>query len=300
MVAWRGPCAFLLACTLLVAACGTRPDSEELPGRPISMGAFDFAESRILAELYAQALRDGGVSTGGISQLTGREGTFPALQSGEIDFLPEYNGNALDFISAEEVAHTDVETITEELRAALEELGLTVLESSPAENRDELVVTRETAERFDLVTVSDLVPVAEELTAGGPIEFTERNTGLPGLREVYGIEFDEFVRTDAGGPDTIEKLRNGTVDVARLFSTDPRIAENGWVVLVEDEPFSLPNAVTPVVREDVATARVVEIVNAVSAALTTDDLVAFNRRFTLEEASPDAIAREFLARKGLP
>lgn len=298
MAAWRGACAILLGVTMLAACAGS--DREDLPSRPIVMGAFDFAESRILAELYAQALRDGGVRTSDISQLTGREGTFPALQSGEIDFLPEYNGNLLDFITVGEVTHTDVETITAELREALDEYGLAVLESSPAENRDELVVTQETAERHDLVTVSDLAPVAEDLAVGGPIELTDRNTGLPGLREVYGIEFGEFVRTDAGGEDTVEKLRNGTVDVARLFSTDPRIIENDWVVLVEDKPFSLPNAVTPVIREDVATPRVREIINAVSAALTTEDLLAFNRRFTFEEASPAAIAREFLAREGLP
>jgi len=266
---------------------------------PVSMGAFNFPESLILAEVYAQALREGGVPTTAISQLTGREGTFPALESGVIDFLPEYNGNALDFITDAEITATDPETITERLRAELEDLGLVVLDSSPAENRDELVVTAETAEEHGLETVSDLEPIAEQLTVGGPVEFAERNTGLRGLQEVYGIEFGEFVQTDAGGPETVSALQEGRIDVARLFSTDPLIEENDWVVLTEDQPFSLPNSITPIVRADVLTDEMAAIINAVSAALTTEDLVEFNRRHTLRNDSASQIARDFLEANGL-
>lgn len=295
----RSWAAVLVAASLL-GACAEPGDGGALPDRPIAMGAFDFPESRILAEIYAEALRDAGARTGDISQLTGREGTFPALESGDIDFLPEYNGNALDYLTGADVSGADVGAITEELRERLAPRGLVVLESSPAENRDELVVTRETAERHELVTVSDLEPVAGALTVGGPIEFTERNTGLPGLEEVYGIEFDEFVQTDAGGEVTVSMLQDGSVDVARLFSTDPRILENDWVVLVEDEPFSLPNAVTPIIREEIATDRVTAVIDAVSAALTTDDLMDFNRRFSIEGAAPATIARDFLDARDLP
>lgn len=276
---------------LLLGGC----ERDGAPGsaRAVSMGAFNFGESLVLAEVYSQALRDGGVSTMGISQLTGREGTVLALQSGDIDFLPEYNGNALDFATDHDVTETDSETITEELREVLADRGLAVLDSSPAENRDELVVTAETAEEYSLRTVSDLEPVAGQLTVGGPVEFQERNTGLPGLRDVYGIEFGEYVRTDAGGPETVKMLLDGTVDVARLFSTDPLIEEHGWVVLDEDRPFSLPNAVTPIMRESVLTDEIADIVNRVSAALTTEDLVEFNRRL-LGDHEPTTIARDFL------
>lgn len=284
----------LLTALLAVTAC-----EQDAPQQPVSMGAFDFSESLILAEVYAQALQSRGVATTPISQLTGREGTFPALESGAIDFLPEYNGNALDFLTDQEVTETDPEAITSELRAVLAPRGVAVLESSPAENRDQLVVTAETAERYGLETVSDLVPVAGELAVGGPIEFVHRNTGLRGLREIYGIEFGRVVQTDAGGRETVAALADGTIDVARLFSTNPLIEQNGWVVLEENRPFSLPNAITPMVRAEVLTDEIAETVNAVSAALTTEDLVEFNRRYTIENQSPAAIARMFLEAHGL-
>lgn len=287
---------------LLLAGCnGPTFGRDRLGGRAadaVSMGAFNFPESRVLAEVYSQALRAAGVATTGISQLTGREGTVLALQSGDIDFLPEYNGNALDFATDVDVAQTDSEAITERLREILAEEGLVVLESSPAENRDELVVTAATAQEHRLRTVSDLEPVAGRLAVGGPVEFQERNTGLPGLRKVYGIEFGEYVRTDAGGPRTVEALLDGTIDVARLFSTDPLIEEHGLVVLEEDKPFSLPNAVTPIVREEVLTEEMAGVLNRVSAALTTEDLVQFNRRMIADD-EPGTIARDFLDEHGL-
>lgn len=294
----RSPGA-LLVVLMLVLGTGCGGDRPPTPSAPVSMGAFNFSESLILAEVYAQALRGGGVPTTAISQLTGREGTFPALEFGEIDFLPEYNGNALDYITGGQATGIDPAAITKELRDHLARRGLVALESSPAENRDELVVTAETAERYDLRKVSDLVPVAPELTVGGPVEFAERSTGLRGLREVYGIEFGEFVQTDAGGTRTVTALLEGEVDVARLFSTNPLIEEHGWVVLAEDEPFSLPNSITPILREDVLTDEMADIINAVSAALTTEDLVEFNRRLTLHGDAPRAIARDFLEANGL-
>lgn len=282
-----------MVAVMVIGACSTGTS-----GPRISVGAFNFSESLILAEVYSQALNARGVPTGAISQLAGREGTFPALESGSIDLLPEYNGNALDFLTGEEVTHTDSAAITADLRARLEPRGIAVLDSSPAENRDELVVTAQTARRYGLETVSDLEPVAGDLTAGGPIEFAERNTGLRGLREVYGIEFGDFVQTDAGGDLTVRALEEGTIDVARLFSTNPLIEESNWVVLEEDRPFSLPNAITPLMRAEALTDEIAEIVNAVSAVLTTADLVEFNRRFTVDEDSPRMIARDFLAEHG--
>lgn len=284
----------LVATALAVGACDGTASTV-----PVTVGAFNFGESVILAEVYAQALQGGGVATGTIRQLTGREGTFPALESGSIDFLPEYNGNALDFLADEEIAETDSEAISVELRALLEPRGLVALESSLAENRDELVVRPATAQRYDLSTVSDLAPVAGELTVGGPVEFAVRNTGLRGLRDVYGVEFGAVVETDAGGQETVAALEDGTIDVARLFSTDPLIEQNGWLVLIEDRPFSLPNAITPIVRAEILTDRIAEILNAVSAALTTEDLIEFNRRHAVDLVMPGDIARDYLAARGL-
>ena len=123
--------------------------------------------------------------------------------------------------------------------------GITVLTPSPAQDTNQFVVNAETAERFDLTTVSSLAAVADQLNMGGPPECPVRPFCLPGLRSVYGILFNDFTPLDAGGPLTVDALTRDEIQVGLLFSTDPSIEQHGFVPLLDDRHLQDAENITP-------------------------------------------------------
>ena len=117
---------------------------------------------------------------------------------------------------------------------------LTVLEQSKAEDKDAIVVTKETAAKYNLKSIADLAAVADKLTLGAPPEFQTRADGVPGLQKTYNVKFKTFKKLDAGGPLTENALKNGQIDAGDIFTTDPLIDKNGWVVL--EDPKNLYTA----------------------------------------------------------
>ncbi|MGH8909574.1 MAG: glycine betaine ABC transporter substrate-binding protein [Egibacteraceae bacterium] len=294
---------------VLLASCAAGAESGAEGGEPIVVGAGNFTEHLILANMYADVLEDAGLRVDRSKIGVGpREIYFPAMENGEIDVMAEYLGATYNFLSSRQeggASEAEVLTEVEELRAAVgallveQDTGLELLESSGAQNQDALAVTQETARRFNLRTVSDLAPVAGQLVAGGPPEEETRRTGLRGLMEVYGITFKDFVVTDAGGPVTLEALKTGRIQVARVFTTSGFIAAENLVVLEEDRPLIPGENVTPIVRSAVRTPALDEALNAVSAALTTEKLTELNRRVEIDQEDPADVAHDFLLREGL-
>lgn len=303
--------SMVVALVVLLASCASSGGQNPLQGATedpapagdgagaIAIGAVNFGESIILAEMYRAALDERGIEVARVTQLESREGTFPALRNGDLDILPEYTGELLSFLQKGAVEESDPQQVTQMLREQLEGTGVVALEPSPAQDVDVLVVRPETAQMFNLQMVSDLAPVADQLVVGGPPELETRSVGLPGLQRVYGITFKEFVPTDAGGPVAVQALESGRVDAVRLFSTNPIIEERGWIVLEEDKPLTPPQNVIPVVRDEILTPEIEIALNEVSAALTTETLLNLNRRYDIEKQDADTIAQDFLREQGL-
>ncbi|GAA4743418.1 hypothetical protein GCM10023328_26270 [Modestobacter marinus] len=141
--------------------------------------------------------------------------------------------------------------------------------------------------------------IASDLVLGGPPEFQTRPDGVPGLEEVYGVTFGEFRSLDAGGPLTVNALANGQIDAADIFTTDPNIAANDWVVLEDPEDLFAAQNVLPLINTEQATDGVAAVLNAVSAELTTEDLIALNEQVIIERQDPAAVAGQWLAEAGL-
>lgn len=296
----------VLAAVVLLVSC--RPAE---PRRTIAVGddaitvaSFNFPESVILAEIYSQALEGGGFTVDRQLDLGARELVEPALQRGLVEFVPEYSGSALTFVTKGETAVTADERATHrDLRSALAERGITALVPAPAQDKNGVVVTAETASRFNLTTISDLVPVASDLVFGGPPECPERPLCLPGLESAYGLKFRQFVPLDSGGPFTVQALSQGQVDVGLLFTTDGAIDANEFVLLEDDRLLQPAENVTPVVHEDVVERfgdDLVRLVNAVSAELTTEDLRVLNARVSIQGKPAGDVAAEWLADHDLP
>jgi osmoprotectant transport system substrate-binding protein len=287
----------ILALSFVVAACGSGDGAGD--GEPIAVGSFAFNESVIVAEIYAQALEAEGFEVERKLNLGNREVVKPALESGEIDLVPEYVGTLASFLGA--TPTSDSESTWNDAKAAFEETDVTLLDYSPAQDKNAYVVTAETAAEYGLSKVSDLQPVAGELVFGGPPECPEREFCLLGLMDVYGLEFAEFTPLDAAGPITIAALEGGEIDVALLFTTQGIIADKGWVSLEDDQGLNPAENLVPAIRTDVLDAYgddLSGLLNRISAALTTEDLTELNKRADIDQEDPAALATEWLISNG--
>ncbi|TGN64193.1 ABC transporter substrate-binding protein [Nocardioides eburneiflavus] len=300
----KAPLALAIGAALLsVAACGGGGDplatgSDEGGGSDtIVVGSADFTESALLAEIYAGALEAQGVQVEKTLNIGSREAYIPALQDGSIDLIPEYTGVLAHYFD-EDATATESEAVYEELQAALPE-SLAVLDKAEAEDKDAIAVTRETAEEHSLVSIADLAAVAGDLTLGAGPEWKTRASGVPGLAEVYGAEFESFRALDAGGPLTVQALKNGQVDAANLFTTDPNIAANDFVVLEDPENLFAAENVVPLITRSKLDDTISETLNEVSANLDTATLAALLERVVMDKEDAGDVAADFLSEHGL-
>jgi osmoprotectant transport system substrate-binding protein len=298
----------LLACAgaaVTFVGCGSQPEDQRgnaLEDEAITVASFDFPESELLAEIYGQALDAGGFDVHLAHRLGPRELVQPALADGLVEFVPEYSGTALEFLSLGAGTPTaDVSATRLALRRAVTGERIVTLAPAPAQNANALVARAEVAERYDLHDISDLEAVAPGLTLGGPPECPARPFCLEGLERVYGLEFGSFLPLDAGGPLTHQALAGGHVDVAVLFTTDPDITADGLVVLDDDRHLQPAENVVPLVRAEIVErggGDFTRLVDGVSARLTTDDLRDLNARIAAG-GGVAVVAAQWLTDEGL-
>jgi osmoprotectant transport system substrate-binding protein len=287
---------------LALSACGGDDALDADSGKPaasdtIVIGSANFAESTLLAEIYAGALEAKGVKVEKKLNIGSREVYMKALEDGSIDLLPEYNGYLLAYYDEDTEAITK-EEVAAELTTKLP-AEFATLEPSPAENSDTLTVTKATADKYNLKSIGDLAPVAKDLVVGGPGEWKIRKTGLPGFKEKYGVTFKEFKVLDAGGPLTTAALENGQIQAANIFATDPNLIAKGWVALEDPNRVFLAANIMPVITKSKVTPTVTEALNAVSAKLSTQLLLDMDKKVITDKADPQTVAKEFLTSNGL-
>jgi osmoprotectant transport system substrate-binding protein len=291
-----GACLVLVACSALGTGSAPRSAGDSTIVVSVS-GAF--AENQIVAEMYAQVLERAGYVVEREFDLRSREISQNALDSGRIDVKPEYLSSLLLFLDRNVQASDDPAGVAGQLRELLQPRGMTLLTPSPAEDTNQFVANAETAERFDLTTMSSLARVAGRLTLGAPPECTQRAFCLPGLKDVYGIVFDDFQPLDVGGPQTVAALENDDVQIGLLFSTDPRIEERGFVPLVDDRNLQDAENITPVVRSEKLNDEVRTLLDAVSAKLSNERVTELVGQVVIEGDSVSAVASRFLTANDL-
>jgi osmoprotectant transport system substrate-binding protein len=283
---------------ITTASCTGSVPRMPRPSGTITVGSFNFPESIILADLYAEALRSRGYPVSILPDIGTREVVDPALARGLLDLVPEYAGSALEFLDpgANSGIH-EPSAAHAALVRALSRRGLVALAAAPAQDANAIVVTAETARRYHLRTISDLASVASRLTLGGPPECPSRLFCLGGLRSVYGLSFHTFVGLDVDGPLTLQALIDGEIGVAVMTTTLPTARADHLVILADDRGLQPAENVTPVVREAVLTrygAAFAGAVNAVSARLTTADLTSLDAAILRHPSSASAVAGRWL------
>lgn len=292
-----------------LAACGGTSDplGEASPSQPsepssvatapIVVGSADFTESKILAEIYSQALKAKGVESSTKLGIGSREIYIKALQDQSISAVPEYTGNLLVNFDPNATA-TTADEVEEALPSALPS-DLKILKPSAAVNQDVYVVTKDFSAQHGITSLEDLKKIASTSTLGGPPELEKRRYGPPGLEEIYGAKFKAFVPYPKY-PPKISDLDNNKIQVATFFTTDAVIADKGYVQLEDPQSMILPQNVVPLVRSDVANnATAVAALDAVQAALTTVELMQLDKKVDSEHEDPEQVAAEWLKSKSL-
>jgi len=295
---------------LLLAACGgtTNPLGEASPPQPsesaaatapVVVGSADFTESKILAEIYSQALQAKGVESSTKLGIGSREIYIKALQDQSISAVPEYTGNLLLYFDANANATATTAAEVEKALPAALPSELKLLKSFPAVDQDVYVVTKEFSAQHGITSLEDLKKIASTSTLGGPPELEERAYGPPGLEKIYGAKFKAFVPYPKY-PPKISDLDNNKIQVATFFTTDAVIAEKGYVQLEDPQSMILPQNVVPLVRSDVAENQTaVAALEAVQAALTTEELMQLDKKVDTDHQDPAQVAGEWLKSKSL-
>jgi osmoprotectant transport system substrate-binding protein len=303
-----GAAAVALAATAaLLAGCGSSDDASDplqedkgSSGDTVVVGSNNFAESILLADIYGEALKAKGIKVTYKPNIGSRETTYGLLKNGSITVLPEYNGSLLSYLDSK-AEQKSADAVNTAVKAKLDKT-LTLLESSPAEDKDSVSINAETAKKYSLTaesTLADLKDVAPDLVIGGSPEFQTRQQGLLGLKSVYGLEFKSFKALDAGGPLTQAALTKNTVQAADIFTTDPTITKEKFVVLKDPENlFGFAN-VTPLVYKSGLYQEGVDALNAVSAKLDTTTLLDLDSQVQLDNKDPLDVATAWLKSAGL-
>lgn len=277
-------------------------ETGDVPDGPtITIGAQDFGESAILAEIYGQALESAGYPVSQQALGGFRDLVYTAFESGDINFTAEYAASALKFLNGfAGEASGDVAATVELLQTQLASKGLFAFAPSPAVDSNSFVVTAETAEKLGLENVSDLTA---DLRLGGPPDCPDNASCLPGLESVYGLDLSaNFTPLDGGGPLTVAALKGGEIDVAILFSTDGIIADKGWVVLNDDKGLINADNITPVGATELIDAYgddLETLIDSISSKLDTAELTDLNRLVGIELEDADTVALAWLKSEGL-
>ena len=295
----------LAVAVLAATACSSASTQGQAPAaspNAVVVASFNFPESELLAEIYAQALEHAGVPVQRQLNLGTRELVLPALHQGLIDFVPEYLGSAV--ASLEPAADLRGASAADEVGRLARDLaawGVQVRPPAGAENQNGLAVTRTVAEQYGLRAISGLAPLASRFTLGGPSECPTRPFCLVGLRDTYQLRFGRFVAFD-GEAQRVTALDQGVVDVAVMFTTDGQLATGKFVLLDDDRHLQPAENIAPLVSDRAAARygdRLLRTIDTVSSKLDTSTLVFLNWRVGVAGKTVASEARAWLQRQGL-
>ena len=294
--------ALALGATMLVAiaACssggGSKPE--------IKVGSDGFYESKLVAEMFAQVLEADGYPVTRNLGIGARELRQPALENGDIDISPEYVGSGLGFY--DQAAPTgDGPANRDALAATLAEKKITVFGITPGEDTNAAVVRQDTADQYNLTTMSDLAAVQDELTWGLPSECDERPL-CKGALEAYGITYPPKQREALAACDApiAQALQGKAIDFGWLCSTQPAIAQFGFVLLEDDKDTQPAENMTALVRDDLLAkvgdkAAFQKLLDDVLATLTTEELTKMGVEVAVDQKDVADVAKAFLTANGL-
>ncbi|MGW1163433.1 ABC transporter substrate-binding protein [Streptomyces sp. NPDC002519] len=299
---------------VLLVGCATGP-SLETRGRvtaspgdsgQLTVGSAGFTESDLIAQMYALLLNRAGYRTSLIT-VANRELYEPALETGQIDVVPEYAATFADWLNARAhgvdappVGSPDLDTTMKALRTLAEPRGLTVLDPGRAVAQNAFAVTRAFAREHRLRTLSDLGRSGPKVRLAAGDECVRRPYCAPGLRKVYGIDVIGVDPKGVGTTQAKRAVQSGRDQMVLTTTTDATLDAFGLVLLADDRHLQNADYIVPVVsRSRAGGAHVAQALGALNSVLTTRDLASMNQQVDSWRRLPQDVARAYLQDKGL-
>ena len=279
----------------MLVGCGSKTDESanaEDKGT-IVVGAKQFTEEFLLAEMYSLALEDAGFTVERMFQMS-TDTLVPAMDKGEVDMYPEYCGTALTDILDQEL-ETDKDKVYEiDSKLFNEKHNITYLDLTEVQDKLCLVMTKEKAEEYGITNLTELQEKAGELVLGSIGNFSEREDDLLRMNKFYG----EYVFKGVEEVDytlAYALLDDGTIDVTCANTTDAAISTGKYVVLDENITIWPPQFVGPIIRNEVleANPEIADILNNVSSKLDTETMIKLNSRVDLDGEEYEDVAKDF-------
>lgn len=276
-----------------ITGCGTKKEEDV-----VRVGGKNFSEQYIMAEMLRILIEEkAGLETTMTTNLAGNV-LYDAIKSDQVDLYLEYTGTGLVNLGMETIY--DPDEVYRTVKEGFEkELQIKWLEPYGFNNTYAMVVTKETAEKYNLKTVSDMAAVGEEMDLGCTYIFTERDDGYPGLSKHYDFEFNDVIGMDPAL--MYQALVQGSVDVISAFATEGRISAFDLVILEDDQQFFPPYDAAPIVRMDLLEKHpeIEEILNTLANKIDDIKMAELNAAVDLDKREPEDVARDFLIEIGL-
>ncbi|PPG71864.1 glycine/betaine ABC transporter [Rathayibacter rathayi] len=293
--------ALAVGAVVALAGCSSSNPLDEGSGatagsETIVVGSQDYYSNEILAEIYAQALENDGFTVDRQLRIGQREIYLPEIESGSIDVFPEYDGSLLQALQPDATA-TSAADVYSALGGALPD-GLRALDAAGASDQNSYTVTKAFADKWNLTDIASLKNVTDPIVVGGNSELQTRPYGPEALQSKYGISTTFQAIEDSGGSTTVDALTSNQIQLANVYTADPNIQKNDLVALADPDGLFVADNVVPIVSSKI-TDEAAGVLNAVSAKLTADDLVALNSESVNDQKSASAIAGEWLTSAGL-
>jgi osmoprotectant transport system substrate-binding protein len=287
--------AMLIGLTLVVATAGmgsADPTAQGGSKGSLTMGSKNLPGAQVLGQVYGQALQKDKYQISYKENLGATEVVFAALESGDLDLYPEYLNTVVQFLGGN--GGSDVNQVKAELDTLLQSRGIVATTPAPAVDVNGFYVTKKTASKYKLKTMSDLAKVANKLTFGGPPECEQRPLCLgDASQQKYGLQFKEVKKLDVGGPVTVKALEDGNIQVAELF-TGSSVIPKGAVLLKDDKGLQGADNPLVLVRQDKYTPELGQAIDKVSAKITTKQYRKMTLAVQDKKQDPADVAKQFL------
>lgn len=280
-------CAGLL---MMTTACSNGSDTD----KSIIVGSKDFTEGLIVSEIYALGLEDAGFQVERKFDIAGSL-VHTSLVNKEIDVYPEYTGTGLMSVLGMDMLTDPQEVYDTVKKEYQEQYQITWLNYSSANDGQGLAIRTEVAKELGIKTITDLQKHASELRFASQGEFDEREDSLPALEKAYGKFEWKDSRVYDGGLK-YQLLAQGEADVTPAYTTDGALADQEtYTMLIDDKKVWSPYNLAPVIRTEVLDQypEITDILNNISASLTTEKLIELNAKVDLEQQEYEDVAKEY-------